>query len=396
MKINLIVNSFPTASETFIFNLVTGLEKKGTKINVLALNKSSDIHLYKDRIDEWSNRIYYYNKFNIGFMFRFLFFRSMRKHNLLLLKNNVRAKERILALSLWDFIHTDNPDIIHFAFSGIAAELNNVINIGLKSYSFVSCRGSAEKIKPLVDLNRANKLTSILGKIDRVHCVSEDMLNTIQNFENIKSKSFINFPSIDTSRFNFTKREHLKKDTKVRILSTGRLHYQKGYVFALNAIKLLVSRGYSIEYTICGSGPDEGLIRYMIQELSIEDNVILKGKVSSNVVRDLLVETDLFLLSSIYEGIANAALEAISSGVPIITTNAGGMAEVIKNKKNGIIVNRFSSSELANGIQFLIDNYDLAINYSLDAYELVKSKFNLEKQIVTFIKEYEKINNSSL
>lgn len=399
MKINLIVNAFPTVSETFIFNLVVGLENRGIIVNVQSLGKSNDIDFYKDRMPNWSGRISYYNKFKFGFYLNLLFQKALRKKFRSLNNKNYSFKKKLSILSLWTFIQEDKPDIIHFAFSGIAAEFNHVLRLGVNAKLFVSCRGSAEKIRPLIDNDRSSKLGEIFEKVDRIHCVSEDMLKTVEEFGNIRNKSFINFPSIDLTKFIYKERKKniLQKGSieKIKILTTGRLHFQKGYIFAIKAIKCLIEKGYNIEYTICGGGPEEGLIRYLIQELNLKNHVTLKGKVSGQVIKDLLDDTDIFLLSSIYEGIANAALEAIASGVPIVTTNAGGMSEVIENKVNGILVERFSGKKLAEGLEFLIVNYHMAKVFAKKSFDLVSVKFNLENQIDNFIREYEEINNSS-
>jgi colanic acid/amylovoran biosynthesis glycosyltransferase len=400
MKINLIVNSFPTASESFLFNLVTGLEKRGMIVQVQSLSKNNDRELYEDRITEWSGRISYYNKLKLSFFLNAIFNKTIRNKYKTLKKENLSFKKRLSTLSLWTFLHENNPAIIHIAFSGIAAEFNHVLKLGVNASLFVSCRGSAEKIRPLIDKERSSKLTQILNIADRVHCVCEDMLNTVELFGDIRHKSFVNFPSIDLTRFIYKERtkNNIEKNSieKIKILSTGRLHFQKGYIYAIKAIKILVDKGYNIEYTVCGGGPEEGLIRYMIQELQLENNVILKGKVSGQMVKELLDDTDLFLLSSIYEGIANAALEAIASGVPIVTTKAGGMSEVINNKVNGILVDGFNIEQLVEGLEYLINNFPIAKEYAKKSYELIATKFNLENQIDIFIKEYEQINNRSL
>src|SRR5437868_4634428 len=57
MHIKLVVKSFPTASTTFLFNLVTGLESRGVQVTVCATSKTKDLHLYTHRLNEWSGRI---------------------------------------------------------------------------------------------------------------------------------------------------------------------------------------------------------------------------------------------------------------------------------------------------------------------------------------------------
>lgn len=391
MRLNLIVNSFPTVSETFLFNKVTGLEAIGYDVLVCSLNEAHDLDYYQERLKEWSGRKVYYSKQKWTFLFAFLFNSELRKRNQELKKNVKSLKVRLGLLRKWHFVNSDKPAIIHFAFSGIAAEYNEVLEMSTNAQIFFSCRGSAEKIRPLIDDNRGIKLAAAFKSADRIHCVSEDMRQTVSKFGCKVEKTFINHPAINTQRFDFHRRSHYYLESKeypFKILSTGRLHYQKGYVYALLAIKKLSEKGLNVEYNICGAGPEEGLIKYMIQELSLGDKVKMHGKVSGVTVKAMLAETDLFLLPSIYEGIANAALEAIASGVPLLTTTAGGMNEVIKNKHNGIITNRFSAEQLADGIQFYYDNPDKAIEFAENALVTLKADFLHEQQIKVFDEEY--------
>ncbi|MDA8819484.1 glycosyltransferase family 4 protein [Schleiferiaceae bacterium] len=395
MRLNLIVNSFPTVSETFIFNKVTGLEAMGYKVLICSLNEVHDLDYYEKRLNEWSgNKVYYYQK-KWSFLSALLFNSQLRTRNQDLKKKGRPLKSRLGLLRKWHFIHSSKPEIIHFAFSGIAAEFHEVIEMSSSAQIFFSCRGSAEKIRPLIDEERGAKLSAAFKSADRIHCVSEDMRQTILKFGGIMEKTFINHPSINTQRFTFHKRSHcyLKfKEQPFKILSTGRLHFQKGYVHALMAIKIASDKGLNVEYNICGAGPEEGLLKYMIQELSLGDYVKIHGKVSGGTVKSMLAEADMFLLPSIYEGIANAALEAVASGVPLLTTTAGGMNEVIENKQNGIIVDRFSAEQLADGIQFYHDFPDKAVEFAAKALDTLKDDFLHEQQIKVFDEEYRKAN----
>lgn len=395
MRINLIVNSFPTISETFLFNLVTGLESRGVEVRVLALSSVNDKSFYKKKLSEWSGKITFLNWMVFLTVWKKFFVKKERIVIINILRQDFDIKNKIRLLRNWLFISFDSPDIIHFSFSGIAANFSEVMKVELDIPIFISCRGSAEKIRPLIDSSRASKLSYVLETAKRIHCVSDDMKNTISKYANIKDKVFINFPSIDIGQFKFSRRILNPKD-RIKIVSTGRLHFQKGYVYALNAIRILLDRGFDIEYIICGGGPEEGLLKYMIQELNLQDCVKLMGKVSSSEVAEHLIRADLFLLPSIYEGIANAAIEAMASGVPIISTTCGGMEELIDNGKNGFLIRRFSADEIAKAIESLIQNPLETSKMSLEARQKIERQFNLDLQISNFILEYEKVISNSL
>jgi glycosyltransferase involved in cell wall biosynthesis len=130
------------------------------------------------------------------------------------------------------------------------------------------------------------------------------------------------------------------------------------------------------------------MLQYMIHELGLENEVILTGKVSSTEVKRILLESDIFILPSLYEGIANAALEAMALQLPLITTRSGGMAEVIDNEVNGIIVERFDSYAIAKAIIKLIQNPSLRLAISEESRKVIEEKFNIEYQLAVFEKYY--------
>jgi glycosyltransferase involved in cell wall biosynthesis len=105
-------------------------------------------------------------------------------------------------------------------------------------------------------------------------------------------------------------------------------------------------------------------------------------------VKRILLESDIFILPSLYEGIANAALEAMALQLPLITTRSGGMAEVIDNEVNGIIVERFDSYAIAKAIIKLIQNPSLRLAISEESRKVIEEKFNIEYQLAVFEKYY--------
>lgn len=389
MKINFVVNAFPTTSETFLFNLVCGLEQRGVKVQVCSHSKRNDKDLYQDKYKFWSGNIAYL-KPSLS-----LIGKLAAKNNRKILIEYINKKGFLKGLKLfskWLLINRDNPDLIYFSFSGIAASYRDVLeNENIKTPFVFSCRGSAEKIRPLIDSDRAEKLIYLAGRAKKIHCVSRDMMETLLEYckFDIEDKVFINYPSINTDVFSTKIDRTTNKPFK--ILSTGRLHFQKGYVYSLKAIKILKSQGYDVEYHICGAGPEEGLLRFMIKMLGLQDTVVMHGRVSNSKVKSLISQSDAFLLGSIYEGIANAAIEAMASGLPVVSSDSGGMRELIVNKKNGILVPLFSDQELAEGLKFLIDNPIHAREMAKNGVCTVREKFTLENQLDIFMNNFEAI-----
>lgn len=392
MKVNLIVNSFPTPSETFLFNLVVGLESTGVDVTVISSTSSSYTHFYKHRLHEWSGKIKYIPGRDINGLIKLILILLKKPKLLYELMQIVGFKKGMYLCAVYDTIIHNQPHIVHFSFSGVAIEYQSIIS-ELNKYckTVISCRGSGEKVKPVIDNSRRIKLASLLNEIDLVHCVSEDMLLTIANYADVKYKSFVNYPSIQIENFNLKENQPRSTKQVFEIVTTGRLCYQKGYVFALEALLKLKQAGYLFHYHILGEGSDREMLEYIIHDMKLSDNVTLHGRVDGELVKKFLINSDIFLLPSIYEGISNAALEAMCVGIPIVSTNAGGMGEVIVDGVNGRVVPTYSSYVMYEAIKWTIDNYEISIQMSIKAKETVVSKHSQNQQISIFLDHYRQI-----
>ena len=101
------------------------------------------------------------------------------------------------------------------------------------------------------------------------------MRDGLVSFGLVPEKTFINYPSIETDKF--FKRQPVNKwhFDKTSIVTIGRLHFQKGYIFALQAMKILKERGFNFLYHVLGEGPDRAMITHAIYELGLTHEVIL-------------------------------------------------------------------------------------------------------------------------
>jgi colanic acid/amylovoran biosynthesis glycosyltransferase len=285
-----------------------------------------------------------------------------------------------------------DPDIVHFAYSGTGIAYLDALDVvaDRRAKLFVSCRGSAENVKPITHPRRGEQLRRLFTSVHRVHCVSQDMLDGLHAYGLRPEQAFVNFPSIDARAFRRDVPYDASPKPVWQIVSTGRLSFHKGYVFGLLALRELKQRGHRFQYHVMGDGPDRDMLTYMVQQLGLRDAVVLHGKASSAEVKRALLAADVFLLSSVCEGIANAALEAMAMELPVVTTTAGGMAEVIEDGVNGMIVERFDPAALCASIETLLASHELRKAMGQRARDTVERTFVLSRQIDTFIAEYER------
>lgn len=391
MTIFLIVNSFPRISETFLFNLVVGLEQKGTSVRVLSLSLSHDQKHFLERSEEWSGTLNVMPQSPTSwlvFCFKNLCFVMAAIWRL----KNAHNKGCSLA-NFWLFciVNKDRPDWVFFSYSGIGVLFLPTIELTPNQKWMVSCRGSAEIVAPVVNPRREGELSRLFHSVTSIHCVSKHMAQTVEKLGASRDKIFVNYPSIDTEIFkrsiNFPT---IHQGKKFIIVSTGRLNFQKGYPYALLAMRQLIQMGVDFKYHIIGDGDDRVEITYMVQNLGLTDFVILHGRRSNNEVKSLLEQAHVYLLTSIYEGVANAALEALALEIPVVSTRAGGMDEVIQCGNNGILVDCYAVDEIALALAKLAVESDKLQEIGKNGRQSVLNNHSIQKQIHTF---YEKFNS---
>ena len=130
-----------------------------------------------------------------------------------------------------------------------------------------------------------------------------------------------------------------RADGVFRILFVGRLVAQKGARFILEALPhLLAEHGPDVEMVIVGSGSEEEALRKLAHDLDIQDHVRFAGWVGRDEMPACYQQADVFVLPSFEEGMPNVVLEAMASGLPIVTTDIYGNRELVKDGVNGYLL----------------------------------------------------------
>lgn len=140
------------------------------------------------------------------------------------------------------------------------------------------------------------------------------------------------------------------------IVAVGRLEKQKNYPMLLKAMKIVTEKNSDYILRIFGEGPCRNEVISMIEALDLKDKVILEGFCDN--VHEKIVNSDIFVMSSDYEGLPNALMEAMAMGFPVVATDCpcGGPRMLIDNGENGILVPVNNSQALSAAIIKLIQN----------------------------------------
>ncbi|MGI9616402.1 MAG: glycosyltransferase family 4 protein [Acidimicrobiales bacterium] len=141
-----------------------------------------------------------------------------------------------------------------------------------------------------------------------------------------------------------------------RVLFVGRLADLKGVTVLLAALQRVKKERPDVELTIVGDGPDRARFEDVAEDLDVADRVSFVGYRSQAEVADHLAETDVFVLPSFAEGVPVTLMEAMASGVPVVATRVGGVAELVDDGTNGSLVEAGDAVSLADAILALLND----------------------------------------
>lgn len=160
----------------------------------------------------------------------------------------------------------------------------------------------------------------------------------------------------------------LRTEKKRRIVSSARLMKQKNQLMLIDAFAEVKKDFPDYTLTIYGEGPFRTKLEKRIEELGLQNSVMLPGKVLN--IFECIADADLFVLSSDYEGMPNALIEAMCLGLPVISTNVSGATDLIEDGKNGLLTYVGDTGSLAECMKRMLENPELRQNCAQEAIRI--------------------------
>lgn len=150
-------------------------------------------------------------------------------------------------------------------------------------------------------------------------------------------------------------------DDKLRVISTSRLTPRKGLRFLIQALaEMKTQQGIDdIEALLIGDGHERESLEDMAREMGVADQVRFIGRVEHAELKGWYAQADIFILPSMNEGMSNAMLEALASGLPLLVTRTGGADEVLEEGINGFALEMRSAEDIAEKLLRLRNDRDL-------------------------------------
>jgi glycosyltransferase involved in cell wall biosynthesis len=357
-------------AEKVVFNVLSGLDKNKFDIyliEILRIRKSSNCCTFK-----------FNTKFGI--------------------KYQIKTHRGLKAVpSLVKLIKKINPDIIYSNVTNTNFDTLLAKWLAFSQAKFISCvhgvnlNNFVDRIMLYFPSFFSYRIITVSNAIRELlikkYKINPKKIITIYN-------PVINFEKLDIKiNEKINPRNKIWPDRKFNVLVISRLEIGKGIGYLIEAINLIVHRNKrsDINLVIVGEGSLRKELTELVYNYKLKQYVFFIGW--QNNVFKFLRESSILCLPSLREGLPTVLIEALACGLPIVSTDCLGSAELLEEGKYGILVKMKNSEELANGILRLLDDSNLREKYS-QIGEVKAKDFSIQKIILQYEKFFEEIANN--
>ena len=136
----------------------------------------------------------------------------------------------------------------------------------------------------------------------------------------------------------------------------------------------------NVKFVLAGAGTeaDENAIKKLIAEKDVKENVVFPGWVRGEQKDKLLKEADVFFLPSYNEGMPMSVLDAMGYGLPIVSTNVGGIPKIVRNEENGYCCEAGNIEKMAESICIILKEKKIREKYANESSFIVRDQYSLE------------------
>jgi glycosyltransferase involved in cell wall biosynthesis len=237
--------------------------------------------------------------------------------------------------------------------------------------------------------------------VDRFIVVSDALEKTMIEKHKIEPQRVVKiYNGIEKDEFSMEEKELESKRLKIRrefrleddvpiVGVIGRLVWQKGFEYFIDAIPDVLKRVKKAKLLVVGEGVLKGELEIKSKQLKLEDKIIFTGFRSD--IKDILASIDIFVMPSLREGLPMILLEAMAMAKPIVATNIEGIKEVLENGETGILVPPKDARALTAAIIDLLIHNDKAYQIGMAARRVVRARFGVDVMVQKVARVYEEL-----
>jgi glycosyltransferase involved in cell wall biosynthesis len=304
-----------------------------------------------------------------------------------------------------DIAHTNRPLVPSFAVpAGFGKTLISTVHSTWK--------GEAEAIKgePYSRLNPNEKFMvsfnwflrifeeKMLERSSKIIAVSDFTRRELLQYYKVKEEKIrVIHNGVDVNKFKPASDKRKAKEElglnpeDIAILSVGRLYARKGLFTLIESMPAVVKRFRNARFVISGKGQSHEMKKLIAhaEKLRMRDNIIFTGYFPDEKLPRLYQAADVFAFSTFYENLPFAVLEALSTGLPVVTTRVGGIPEMIDGEKNGFLVQPFNAKELSDRVLHVLEHPAEADEMGFLARKTILERFDWRFIVKKVLKVYE-------
>lgn len=393
MNVAFVVAGFPSLSETFILNQITGLLDRGIHVEIFAQFNPKEKKIHPDiKKYDLETRVFYFPSIPKNRLIRVLkglwlilmFFgkdpsRVLRCLNVFRFGRDALSLKMLYAnISLlgktFDILHC------HFGQNGIIGGFLKKAGAGKKLITVFHGYDLSEFLR----LNGDDVYQDLFKTCDLCLPISHYWERRLMGLVCQREKIRVFRMGISMELFRFRERE-IGRDGPVRILSVGRLVEKKGHWYAIQALARVMKRYPRIEYLVAGDGPLMKPLKELVSSLEIGSRVQFYGECDQQEVLGLYDRSHIFLLPSVTsargdrEGIPVVLMEAQAAGLPVIATRHSGIPEGVRDGESAFLVPERDSDAIADRISYLLNHPGIWGKMGRAGRRLIEEDFNVEK-----------------
>lgn len=394
MNIAFIVGKFPSVSETFILNQITGLIDRGHQVDIYA-EKPESLTTVHQEIDTYQllRNTYYFTTVPKNHLKRLLmviylilknFFRNplITIRSLDIVRYGREAKSLRLIFATTPFISKQPKyDVIqcHFGTSGVKGII--LRDMGAIKGKIVTTFHGSDVSKTFHEFNN-NYYAELFSKGDYFLPISQFWQNKLFKLGCPSYRTSVHHMGVDPKQLEFRAREP-SNDQKIRLVSIARLVEKKGIEYGIKAIAKLSAKYPQIEYVVVGDGDLRRKLEFLIEELRVGQQVKLLGWQEKSAIKEILNYSDILLAPSVtakngdQEGIPVVLMEAMSIGLPVISTLHSGIPELVQDGSTGFLVPEKDVDAICNKIDYFINHPEFIYSMGKKGSEYIEQNYNI-------------------
>lgn len=373
-RIGYLCSEFPALSHTFISREIAILEREGIEVLTASINLTRNPDMLGPADLAYAVKTFYVKATPrlriaaLGLRYLFLnrgFLRAAAFARGLASRSGPRDSRKaagyfVEALLLHAWARQNGIGHVHVHFANPAATVALIATrFGGLEYS-LSVHGPDE----FYDVSVNNVREKVEGAVF-VRCISHYCRSQLMRLTSMEQWGKLRIVRCGIFKDEFAQRSTRPEGPRT-IVCTGRLCPSKGQAMLVEAAGMLLGRGLDFRVVLLGGGEDMEALKDMVARRGLEGRVAIVGPVGHERVRQELALADLFVLPSFAEGVPVALMEAMASGVPVLSTAIMGIPELVEDRVSGLLVQPSNVEQLASAIEEVLSG-------SVDAASLVKN-----------------------